>query len=57
MKTAMALIALLTLVLAASCSKPCPTCDGSGKVVSLGSLSIDCPTCEGTGKVKSSDIE
>ena len=57
MKPVMALIALLTLFLVASCSKPCPTCNGSGKTVSLGALSIDCPTCNGTGKVKSSDID
>ena len=53
MKTVMALIALLTLFLFAGCSKPCPTCNGTGKVISLGALSISCPTCEGTGKVKS----
>ena len=57
MKILMALIASLTLVLVASCSKPCPTCSGTGKVISIGSISIDCPTCDGTGKVKSSDIE
>ena len=38
MKPVIALIALLTLFLVASCSKPCPTCNGTGKSVSLGAL-------------------
>lgn len=57
MKTLLAIIVALTLFLVAGCSKTCPTCNGTGKSVSIGAISIDCPTCEGTGKVKSSDIK
>ena len=56
MKTLIVLIAMLALVLAAACRVPCATCNGTGKVLSVGTISIDCPTCDGTGKVKRSDL-